>query len=82
MDQMSAMQAQMDRLMACDNQRATQQGSYVNWRKSSLNASPYNPYVPSQLNPYGTPYYNTAIIYGNFPTVLDYSLISNYEHVL
>ncbi len=71
MDQMRAMQAQMQGLMACNNQRATEQGSYANWQQPSFNASAYNPYIPPPLNPYGAPYHNPALFNGNLPTVQD-----------
>ncbi len=61
-----AMQAQMQGLMACNNQRAAQQGSYANRQQKSFNASAYNPYVPSQLNSYGAPYYNPGVFNGEF----------------
>ncbi len=48
---MRAMQAQMQEIMDCNSQRATQQGSYENWQQPSFNASAYNPYVPPPLNP-------------------------------
>ena len=67
------MQAQMQGLLACNNQRATEQGSYANWQQPSFNASSYNPYIPPPLNPYGAPYHNPALFNGNLPTVQDYT---------
>ncbi len=46
MDQMRAMQTQMQGLTACNNQRATEHGSYANWQQPIFNASAYNPYIP------------------------------------
>ncbi len=63
----------MQGLMACNNQRAAQQGSYANRQQTSLNASVYNSYVPPQLNTYGAPCYSPGIFNWNLPTVKDYS---------
>ncbi len=71
---MRAVQAQMQGLMAYNNQRAAQQGSYTNWQQPSFNVSAYNPYVSPPLNPYGAPYYNPGMFKGNLPTIQDYSL--------
>ncbi len=45
MDQMRAMQAQMQGIMAYNSQSAAQQGSCANRQQTSFNTSTYNPDV-------------------------------------
>ncbi len=73
MHQMRAMQARVQRLMACNYQRAAQKGSHANWQQRSFTDPAYNLFVPPWLNPYGARYYNPGMFNGNFPTVQNYS---------